>query len=315
MARDSLKRSAIAVAFLRAIATNSSDTKLFEDPYAEFFLPKRYGWLAKRERFLKRFARRVEIMESNSQTRYRRQFWRIMTQVLLRARYTEEVLHNRILEGVKQYIILGAGMDTFIFRRTDLLQSIRVFELDLPSTQQLKLRRVERAHLDVPSNVYFLPIDFEKSSVVDVLKASEFDPKLPTLIGWNGVTYYLPKKVIASMLRELSDYMGENVEIVFDYADGRLFNRSLSRWWQKLLRYLYRQTREPLITGFDLEELESLLEESGFTMVKHCAGKELGDLYSREVLGIFQPSKFMHFAHIKGVCSAGKSDTEINNVA
>ncbi len=300
---------------MRALATYSLDTHLFDDPYAEYFMPRRYGRLAKRKWLHKRFARRSKMIESHPRFRIRRQGWRFMTQVVLRGRYTEDVLQRRISEGVKQYIILGAGMDTFVFRHKDLLSQIKVFELDLPSTQQFKLKRIQQAQLEVPPNVVYLPIDFEKSSVVDVLKQSDFNAKLPTVICWNGVTYYLPKSVIATMLRDLSDFMGSNVDIIFDYADGRFFNRKITKWWQKLLRKLYHSTPEPLITGFFLDELETFLDENGFTMVEHWAGKEMGDLYSQEVYGILQPSKYVHFAHIRGKSCATEREGDIHNVA
>ena len=109
--------------------------------------------------------------------------------LLSRARYTEDTLEKAIRQGVKQYIILGAGMDTFAFRRPDLMERLEVFEIDHPATQEFKLHRLAELGWKHPAKLHFIPIDFTKESLVTALtRSSSYDPKVKSLFSWLGVT-------------------------------------------------------------------------------------------------------------------------------
>lgn len=95
-----------------------------------------------------------------------------------RARYIEDILEEAVRQGVKQYVILGAGMDTFAFRRPDLIESLKVFEVDHPATQKFKLNRLTELGWEHPENLFFIPIDFTKESLETVLTSSpSHDPE------------------------------------------------------------------------------------------------------------------------------------------
>ena len=87
--------------------------------------------------------------------------------VLMRARYAEQALETSMAHGVAQYVIVGAGMDTFAFRRPDLLQRLEVFEIDQPAMQQTKRERLHQAGMEVPSRLHFVPADLERVELVD----------------------------------------------------------------------------------------------------------------------------------------------------
>jgi len=122
---------------------------------------------------------------------------------LSRARFTEDSLEDAVKKGVKQYVILGAGMDTFALRRLDLLDQLKVFEVDHPATQAFKRQRINESGLKQPSNLEFIPIDFTKDNLLKELKSSSFNPQIPTFYSWLGVTYYLPNNVVFDTLRLL----------------------------------------------------------------------------------------------------------------
>ena len=109
---------------------------------------------------------------------------------LCRATYTEKALKAAILTGTKQYVILGAGMDTFAFREPEFLSKYRVFEVDHPLTQADKLERITRAGWTAPNNLTFVPVDFTKDSLAEWLIAAGFDPSVKSFFSWLGVTYY-----------------------------------------------------------------------------------------------------------------------------
>lgn len=100
---------------------------------------------------------------------------------LSRARYNEEQLEDALARGVAQYVILGAGLDTFAWRRPDLADRVQIFELDHPSSQEFKRARLAAAGLALPAHLHFGPADFEKETVADVLGRLPFDPGQPAI--------------------------------------------------------------------------------------------------------------------------------------
>ena len=138
---------------------------------------------------------------------------------LCRAVYAEQALKNAARIGTKQYVILGAGMDTFAFRETDFLQKHRVFEVDHPLTQKDKIERITRVGWTIPDNLSFVPVDFTKDDVGKCLIAAGFDPSVKSFFSWLGVTYYLSVKAIDAMLAALSTLCADGSTLVFDYPD------------------------------------------------------------------------------------------------
>src|SRR5262249_45863392 len=103
----------------------------------------------------------------------------------LRARYAEDCLAEGVQNGVRQYVILGAGLDTFAYRQPSWARSLRIYEIDHPITQQWKRDRLKAADITVPRNVRFVPIDFERSLLADALGSTDFAFGVRTLCSWN----------------------------------------------------------------------------------------------------------------------------------
>ena len=181
---------------------------------------------------------------------------------LCRAAYTEKALKTAVLTGTKQYVILGAGMDTFAFRETEFLSKYRVFEVDHPLTQADKLERVTRAGWTVPDNLVFVPVDFTKDSLTDRLIASGFDPSVKSFFSWLGVTYYLSLGAIDTMLSALSRLSAEGSTLVFDYPDENFFDAAEKRVQNTIM--MAKAGGEPMQSAFSYGELEKLLEKHGF---------------------------------------------------
>ena len=133
---------------------------------------------------------------------------------LCRAAYTEKALKAAVLTGTKQYVILGAGMDTFAFREMEILSKHRVFEVDHPLTQADKLERITRAGWTVPDNLAFVPLDFTKDSLMERLIAAGFDPSAKSFFSWLGVTYYISAETINTMLSALSSLCADGSSLL-----------------------------------------------------------------------------------------------------
>ena len=181
---------------------------------------------------------------------------------LCRASYTEKSLRAAVLTGAKQYVILGAGMDTFAFRETEFLSKYRVFEVDHPLTQVNKLERITRAGWTAPDNLAFVPVDFTKDSLAERLIAAGFDPSVKSFFSWLGVTYYLSVEAIDAMLSSLSKLCADGSSLVFDYPDEDFFEAPEKRVQNTIM--MAKTGGEPMKTAFSYSELEMLLEKHGF---------------------------------------------------
>lgn len=181
---------------------------------------------------------------------------------LCRAAYTEKALKTAVLTGTKQYVILGAGMDTFAFRETEFLLKYRVFEVDHPLTQADKLERITRAGWTAPNNLTFVPVDFTKDSLAERLIAAGFDPSVKSFFSWLGVTYYLSAEAIDTMLSVLSSICADGSTLVFDYPDEYFFDAPEKRVQNTIM--MAKAGGEPMQSAFSYAELEKLLEKHGF---------------------------------------------------
>jgi methyltransferase (TIGR00027 family) len=219
--------------------------------------------------------------------------------VLGRARYNEEKLSDAIRNGIWQYVIVGAGLDTFALRRPDLRNCLRVLELDHPLTQALKRDRLVQAALAVPPNLHFCPTDFERERVATALARSPYDPAIPTFFSWLGVTYYLTREAISNTLTSIRTVAGTGSEIVLDYADSAMFvpehqspaMRALFKWAESL--------GEPFISGFDPGTFAEELAALGFEVLEDLDHETQEARYFASRADGLRPVAPTHFAHAR----------------
>ena len=181
---------------------------------------------------------------------------------LCRAAYTERALKTAVLTGTEQYVVLGAGMDTFAFREKEFLTKHRVFEVDHPLTQADKKERIARAGWTVPENLTFVPVDFTRDSLAGQLITGGFDPTAKSFFSWLGVTYYLSAEAIDKTLSALSSLCADGSTLVFDYPDENFFSAPEKRVQNTIM--MAKAGGEPMQSAFSYSELEKLLEKHGF---------------------------------------------------
>ena len=181
---------------------------------------------------------------------------------LCRAAYTEQALKSAVLTGTQQYVMLGAGMDTFAFRETDFLSEHRVFEVDHPLTQVDKKERIARAGWTIPDNLTFVPVDFTRDILKERLITAGFDPSVKSFFSWLGVTYYLSAEAIGKTLAELSSLCADGSTLVFDYPDENFFDAPEKRVQNTIM--MAKAGGEPMQSAFSYGALEKLLEKHGF---------------------------------------------------
>lgn len=181
---------------------------------------------------------------------------------LCRAAYTESLLKNIAQTGISQYVILGAGMDTFAFREKEFVSGHRVYEVDHPLTQKDKQARIARAGWRTPENLTFVPDDFAKDRLSERLVTSGFDKRNETLFSWLGVTYYLSAEELDKTLSEIADLSAEGSALVFDCPDEGFFSASEKRVQNTIM--MAKAGGEPMQSAFSYAELEKLLGRHGF---------------------------------------------------
>ncbi len=143
--------------------------------------------------------------------------FRVGALLLARSRYAEDCFEKALNKGVRQYVSLGAGLDTFALRRHDLVTQIRVYEIDQPATQQWKKRQMESSGCGIPDNLEFVPANLEKETVRQALARSSFNSTEPAFFSWLGTTMYLTREAIFHTLESFASGLAPGSEIVFDY--------------------------------------------------------------------------------------------------
>lgn len=137
--------------------------------------------------------------------------------IAVRARFAEDALAAAVEQGVRQVVILGAGLDTYAYRST-LRDRLRIFELDHPATQDWKRQHLQDAAIPIPSSLTFAPVDFERQTLAEGLMVAGFDPSQQTFFTWLGVVPYLTEQAVWSTLSFIAN-LPNGAQVVFDYSD------------------------------------------------------------------------------------------------
>ncbi len=206
----------------------------------------------------------------------------IAAEIICRSRYTEDKLEAAMGKGIDQYVLLGAGFDSYALRQPPGAEKLRIFELDHPLSQEVKRQRLGSHGDQLPNSLEFVPIDFEAQTLAEVLERSSYDPQKPAFFSWLGVVQYLPSNAVASTLETLAAYAVPGSEVVFDYL---LPASELSPSDRPILERLQRFTErrgEPLSSYFTLADLRTMADQYGFDVVENFSPADQGAAYCQE---------------------------------
>ena len=203
---------------------------------------------------------------------------------LSRIKFAEIELENfaklrGAMGGKIQYVICGAGMDSFAFR--NLMHNIRIFEVDHPDTQKYKLERIKKLEWNIPKNLTFVPVDFSRDSLKEKLLEKGFDPELPTFTAILGVTYYLTLPVFEQTLKIISELSPEGSKLIFDFPDETTFSEEMVKKAPRVreLAEVTEKLGEPMLHGFSVEEVKGALERNSFELASHYTPEIIQSLY------------------------------------
>jgi methyltransferase (TIGR00027 family) len=199
--------------------------------------------------------------------------------IVARARFIEDLILERVNRGVGQYVILGAGLDTFAQRRPERCAGLKVFEIDRPGPQAWKRQRLIELGFGIPDWLRFVPVDFESGEVWwDRLISGGFDASRPAVVASTGVSMYLSKEANAATLRQVAALApGSTFAMTFllpiELADPEV-RSGLERAEQGA-----RESGTPFISFFTPTQLSVLAREAGLRDVRHVSAAALTERY------------------------------------
>lgn len=198
--------------------------------------------------------------------------------IALRSRYAEDRLAAAVARGLRQYVVLGAGLDTYAYRHPHAASGLRVFEVDHPATQRWKRARLDAAGIAVPASTVYVPVDFETQTLAGQLQRSGFRTDRPAFFSMLGVAIYLTEGAVTDTLRYVASCAAGS-EIVFSFSlpDAHLDEAALAR--RERSRARMAAIGEPWLTFFEPAMLESRLHALGFGAVDILTAEQANRMY------------------------------------
>lgn len=199
--------------------------------------------------------------------------------IVARARFIEDLIIEQAGRGVAQYVILGAGLDTFAQRRPEIAARLRIFEVDQPGPQAWKRHRLTGLGYGVPEWLRLVPVDFEASEDwLARLAAAGFDPGLPTVIVSTGVTMYLTRDATAATLRRIAGLAPGSTLAMSFLLPAELLDDA-DRAGLRTSKQGAQASGTPFISFYTPQDMLALAREAGFGDVRHVSGASLADRY------------------------------------
>ncbi|HJS90562.1 MAG TPA: SAM-dependent methyltransferase [Steroidobacteraceae bacterium] len=272
-------QTALVMAAIRAVHHAGGPPRIFDDPLARALLTR-----SELEAFEERLAKNLQQLRPNlaasclDRAATLREAIRISAavNVLARARYTEDSLLSSLSDGIRQYVIIGAGLDTFACRHRGVADRLRVIEMDHPATHALKRARVADAGWVSPQGLQLVCVDLEREHLSAALKRSNYEAAVPALFAWLGVTPYLTRHAVVETIRSIAGIVCPGSRLIFDYFEPGAFSAQAPA----RLRLVLEQARllgEPMISNLEAEALPSELAGVGFHLREDLAPSRIQD--------------------------------------
>jgi methyltransferase (TIGR00027 family) len=265
-----ISKTALASAYIRGYHAAHDHPKIFDDSLAHILTP------AEARQFMEDLfvdGLRAQAPELSASCPDRASALAVSMQasaapplILGRSRYAEDILGKVVEQGVQQYVIIGAGMDSFALRRSDSLGHLRVFEVDGPAIQGLKQHLILAAGREKPPHLHFVPLDFTRERLAVGLAGAGHDPRAPSFFSLLGVTFYLSRRDLLDTLSAIADVAPAGSSVAFDYLDTDAFVPERVAGRVQVLMDDLRALGEPWITGLAPASLAAELAPLGLRL-------------------------------------------------
>ncbi len=275
--------TAIGTALMRAAHTRLDRPALIDDPWGD-----RLGFAGEREA--------VQAREGAPDLDAILRAHPSYGTVILRARYTEDRLADAVRRGVRQYVIVGAGMDSFALRRPAFARELEIFEVDHPSTQGLKTDRLESYAIPLPDGLHLVAADLSETALDDALAGSPFDGERPTFFSWLGVTPYLTREANLATLTAIAACAPAGSEVVFSYLHQGVLDSDAAEDPVQQARAQVASLGEPWVSGFYPERLSAELRGTGLALIENIGPEQLAARYCADRSDGLRPTPGSHIA-------------------
>jgi methyltransferase (TIGR00027 family) len=205
----------------------------------------------------------------------------IRASIVARARFIEDLIIEQCKNGISQYVILGAGLDTFAQRKLEIASKLQIFEIDQPDTLNWKKKRLTELGFNIPENLHFVPVNFETSTWWAELRKTAFDINIPTVVVCTGVTLYLTQEAIMETLKQIKSIAtGSTLAITFnlpielvDEEDKPLIEISIKG---------AQKSGTPMISFFSPKQMLDMARKVGFKGAKTISTKDMEQRYFKD---------------------------------
>jgi methyltransferase (TIGR00027 family) len=285
---------------MRALHSRDYPTPIFDDPWGDRLVPE-----SAREDLRQHILARMDLVARAAAPRapgailddYLRAS-AAYGAVVIRSRYTEDALRKAVEKGTRQYVLIGAGFDSFALRRPPFSKDIEIFAIDHPATQTLKLERIKECGISLHS-AQFIAADLASETLEAALGRSSFRRDEPAFFSWLGVTSFLTREVNLATLRTVANAAASDSELVFTYVDQLAFtyvDRCEDLGSLRELKAMAASMGEPPLSGFDPGKMPSDLKEVGLELVEDLDGEKIVDRYNRDGANSLRPHPSSHVA-------------------
>ena len=279
-------QTAEGAAIYRAVESRKPQhERVCYDPLAKYFMSTKFRIIIKSPTLLKFLAER----------RFPGVMDRLMGEVVVRTRYIDDYLRVCIGNGIRQLVILGAGYDSRAYRIEGLKGKVKVFEVDHPTTQRVKVEKVKKIFGSLPDHVVYVPVDFSKQKLDRRLLESGYDRNSKTLFIWEGVTMYLLAEAVDETLAFVVNNSGQGSSIIFNYVyqsavDGTSETEEARRERENLAR-----VGEPVTFGIEENAIDEFLSKRGYWQINNATPEFLERTIFK---GVNQGRKVLPYAAI-----------------
>jgi methyltransferase (TIGR00027 family) len=242
------------------------------DPYAVYFISPAMM------KSLKDSAKNPEDTKKKAEM-YERFFSGLFNSIHARVRYFDDFVKRSIDEELEQLVILGAGYDTRAYRIEGLKERIKVFEIDHPVTQGMKIEKVKQIFGSLPDHVTYVPVDFELDDLGERLMENGYDISLKTLFLMEGLIMYIPPEAVDKILSFISKNSGRGSAILFDYYLKSVVDGTSQLEVGRNIHNHLKQVGEPLKFGIEEGMIEEFLQERGFFQICNVNGENYKKMY------------------------------------
>jgi methyltransferase (TIGR00027 family) len=278
---------AAQIAGLRASETHlPEDERVFDDPYAEYFLddPMRESL-----NDLKQVRAAISMYEEMMPG--------VNGAIVARVRFMDEVLLECVGAGFKQLVIIGAGFDTRAYRFEDVKHHLKVFEVDHPVTQQVKIEKVQQIFGDLPAHVIYVPVVFGVDRLDQKLIENHYNPDLKTLFIAEGLLMYVPPAAVDGLLSFITSASGPGSAFVADYFPASVIEGTSPLKEAQILRQFVESEGAPLQFGIEEGAVKNFFKERGFEQVTHVTSASCKETYFKNASCDRMVSPMFNFVH------------------